>query len=378
MKIEDLLFAMCDDSNDYLDDAHSSIKCGSHESDEGCCIISAQLLSSTSTPSSSAPETPSSDTEKVNLLGLGLGESGGESMRRVKSTPNLLQLPTPHRHRKRSDDSAVGSAEETESYRSNESLPTGGDASPSKKIYSSYRHSCPQDTSSTTSSASSTASSSYQNSSTTPSHLRILTPSLPLYVTQPSSSIATTCPDKFRRSISTTACSGGGGYNTKRISLANSLHINPGNPSGGSTSSTCNLSASPCSSVAVTPTTPLSGFSPLGPLGPDGKLLRPPSVVISDHDLCQEEGEKYITLEELDAEFSSQHSRRRFSDCSTCSSLSFSESDLTALSNEEESEEAAVQRVSISLNFVCNKTLAIKRAHCSSLMYYEDGTVNIN
>ena len=35
------------------------------------------------------------------------------TMRRVKSTPNLLQIPSPQRSRKRSDDSAVGSGSES-------------------------------------------------------------------------------------------------------------------------------------------------------------------------------------------------------------------------------------------------------------------------
>lgn len=347
MKIEDLLFAMCDDNNDYLDDSNSPIKCGSHESDEGCCIISPDLLS----PSSSSPG------------GGGLGSGGGESIRRVKSTPNLLQIPSPHRHRKRSDDSAVGSAEETESSRSNDSLSTGGEPSPSKKIYSSYRHSCPQDTSSssTPSSASSTASSSFKNPSCITQHhpVRILTPTLPLFVTDDMSRPAKK-GDKFRRSISTTGCSRGGASSASNLSS-----VSPGSGVSRRTPLTASFSqissGSPgpsdiynrtSSSSTLSVTTPTSPAGPptfstnFGPFGGEGKLLRPPSVVISDHDLCQEEGETYITLEELDAEFNQQKNRRRFSDCSTCSSLSFSESDLTALSNEEESEEAAVNRVS--------------------------------
>lgn len=320
MKIEDLLFAMCDDTNDYIDDANSSLKC--HESDEGCCIINPGRMS----PSKDTSPT-SSLLPAQNFLELRVSSSG-EPMRRVKSTPNLLEIPAPFRHRKRSDDSAVGSAEETESYRSNDSLPSGGEASPSKKIYSSYRHSCPQETSSSAVSSSSSTASSYKSCSVSP-HRQIH--NLPMLVTQarlaPSQN-----PEKFRRSISSNAPSGctsppSHGGCAKRISLTSSY----GGPSCASASS----------SVPVTPTTPVSGFGPLA----DVKLLRPPSVVISDHDLCLEEGETFITLEELDAEFSVQQHRRRFSDCSTCSSLSFSESDLTALSNEEESEEAAVQRV---------------------------------
>lgn len=367
MKIEELLFAMCDDSTDYLDDATSSIKCGSQESDEGCCILNAGLLAtSTITPSSTHAVTISSTSlmpPSSHLLTLSRitgedsgGEGGGEqqqqSIRRVKSTPNLLQIPTPFRHRKRSDDSAVGSAEETESYRSNDSLPN--DPSPSKKSsYSSYRHSCPQDNSSA-SSASSTAASSYKSSSIT-THLRIITP--PLFVTQPaasssspSSSSPITCSEQFQRSVSTSAATSSAAISApKRISLtAPTLHISAANPFAVSMCTATSGSSS--SSVAVTPTTPSGCF---GPLGTDGKLLRPPSVVISDHDVCQEEGERFITLEELDAEFSEQQQfRRRFSDCSTCSSLSFSESDLTQLSNEEEAEEAAaVQRVSKSSKF---------------------------
>lgn len=56
-------------------------------------------------------------------------------------------------------------------------------------------------------------------------------------------------------------------------------------------------------------------------------LLRPPSVVVSDHDLCQHGEETYLTLEDLDFDFNQYHHRRRLSDASTCSSLSFSELD---------------------------------------------------
>lgn len=60
-----------------------------------------------------------------------------------------------------------------------------------------------------------------------------------------------------------------------------------------------------------------------------GQLLRPPSVVVSDHDLGPEGGDmSFITLDEIDAAYNqSQNMRRRLSDCSTCSSLSFSDSD---------------------------------------------------
>lgn len=56
-------------------------------------------------------------------------------------------------------------------------------------------------------------------------------------------------------------------------------------------------------------------------------LLRPPSVVVSDHDLCQHGEQTYLTLEDMDADFNQYHHRRRFSDASDCSSLSFSELD---------------------------------------------------
>lgn len=356
MKIEDLLFAMCDDNNDYLEEANSPIKCGSHESDEGCCIINTNTVFL-------SPQAAVDST-----LSTGHGGGGGETIRRVKSTPNLLQIPSPHRHRKRSDDSAVGSStEETESYRSNDSLPTGGgDPSPSKKIYTSYRHSCPHDSQSSASSASSTASSSFKNSSCIAAHnnLRTHAPNLPLYVTEAStptlSSLGTS--DKYRRSVSANAYSGSGDMNVaipKRLSLSTSSSTSSFQLSSGvlSTANIYTTVSSSSSSVTTSASSPLSPSSlavnnPIAHnlgviLSSEGKLLRPPSVVISDHDLCQEEGETFITLEELDAEFSEQQQqRRRFSDCSTCSSLSFSESDLTALSNEDDSEETAVNRVS--------------------------------
>lgn len=82
---------MSDDNNDYLDDSTMRLHCGGpNESDEGCCII------------------PDVSTNCV---------------RRVKSTPNLLQIPSPSRNRKKSDDSALGSGtEESESDKSASSV----------------------------------------------------------------------------------------------------------------------------------------------------------------------------------------------------------------------------------------------------------------
>lgn len=60
------------------------------------------------------------------------------------------------------------------------------------------------------------------------------------------------------------------------------------------------------------------------PLGDPARvsLLRPPSVVVSDHDLCAHGGEEvYLTLEDLERQSQYQH-RRRLSDASTCSSFS--------------------------------------------------------
>jgi hypothetical protein len=69
-------------------------------------------------------------------------------------------------------------------------------------------------------------------------------------------------------------------------------------------------------------------------------LLRPPSVVVSDHDRCQLGETTYLTLEDLDNDFNQYHHRRRLSDSSTCSSLSFSELDFHMGGPEEDSEGA--------------------------------------
>lgn len=88
MKKEELIFAMSDDNNEFFEDSNSGVDCGggTNEADEGCCII------------------PDPSTNNC--------------VRRVKSTPNLLQIPSPSRNRKKSDDSALGSAEESESDKS--------------------------------------------------------------------------------------------------------------------------------------------------------------------------------------------------------------------------------------------------------------------
>lgn len=83
-------------------------------------------------------------------------------------------------------------------------------------------------------------------------------------------------------------------------------------------------------------------------------LLRPPSVVVSDHDLCQEEGETFVTLDDLDAEYNQTHQRRRLSDCSTCSSLSFSELDFNVNTPGEEEVDEPCNKVSLS-HFTCLK-----------------------
>jgi len=90
----------------------------------------------------------------------------------------------------------------------------------------------------------------------------------------------------------------------------------------------------------------------------DFNLLRPPSVVISDHDLHRD-GEHFITLDELEAAFQKTH-RRRLSDCSTCSSTSFAESEFQFCStppNEEdfEDEDPTTPKVSIKKVFFCYK-----------------------
>ena len=91
------------------------------------------------------------------------------------------------------------------------------------------------------------------------------------------------------------------------------------------------------------------------PLVPGKCLLRPPSVVVSDHDLNLDS--EFITLDDLDAEFNrSQISMgRRLSDCSTCSSLSFSDPDFMTIQQEEEVVDEVGQKVSkyIILYLLC-------------------------
>jgi len=102
MTFEDLLlFAMTEDNNVYLGDSKGRSSFESHVhggSDEGFYSHH------------------SSNSERTSLCSATSNVSPAESaaMRRVKSTPNLLQIPKTSRSRKRSDDSAVGSAEESE------------------------------------------------------------------------------------------------------------------------------------------------------------------------------------------------------------------------------------------------------------------------
>jgi len=78
--------------------------------------------------------------------------------------------------------------------------------------------------------------------------------------------------------------------------------------------------------------------------------LRPPSVVVSDHDLCPGGEASFITLDEIDAEFNqSSRSRRRISDCSTCSSISFSEMDFSLSTLPQEDEEDGKRKVNLNV-----------------------------
>lgn len=90
-------------------------------------------------------------------------------------------------------------------------------------------------------------------------------------------------------------------------------------------------------------------------LGARSGLLRPPSVVVSDHDLCPEGGDNmtFITLDEIDAAYlQNQNMRRRLSDCSTCSSFSLSDSDFTLnLQPEDEEELDSAKKVSYIKTF---------------------------
>ncbi|CAG7837512.1 unnamed protein product [Allacma fusca] len=229
MKIEDLLiFAMSEDSNDYLQEP---IKCVSHESDEGCCILAESL----------------------------------QPIRRASSTPNLLQIP-PHvsRSRKKSDDSAVGSGEESE-------IP--------EKPYNNHA----SDMLFTTTNNTSTQSSIREQ--------------------QPTKIPAIEARVECHRKAPDIEVPGGVGVG---VSVEPGINCVPSNY---------------------------------------GQLLRPPSVVVSDHDLCPDGGETFLTLDDLDAEFISN--RRRLSDCSTCSTLSLNEPDYYATSlPEEEPPDEVVKKVS--------------------------------
>jgi len=113
MKIEDICFfaaIMSEANNDYTHERETtatnnnnnlSSRSGSQETDEGYCILTGT--------------TDSSESDKSKTV---MDPTYG--IRRVKSTPNLLQIPSPSRNRKKSDDSAVGSAEECENDKSPE------------------------------------------------------------------------------------------------------------------------------------------------------------------------------------------------------------------------------------------------------------------
>lgn len=73
------------------------------------------------------------------------------------------------------------------------------------------------------------------------------------------------------------------------------------------------------------PPSPLSDNDAIQKVNSLSAVLRPPSVVVSDHDLSPG-GDTFVTFDELNEAYNISHfgsMNRRLSDCSTCSSLSF-------------------------------------------------------